>query len=479
MRSLALCALLALALTPPARGQDQAPFDVVIAGGRVIDPASGLDAVRNVGIRNGRIAAIETRPLTGRTVLDARGLIVAPGFIDLHAHGQDDENYRLYAADGVTTALELEVGTGDVDQFYAARDGKALINYGASQGHIRARMRYFHDPATGLLPTGPGAHAVATEPDIAALQDLIRAGLRRGALGVGFGLQYTPGASRWEVIQMFRVAAEFGAPVFVHVRSWGENDPGSVEAFEEVIGAAAIAGNPLHIVHLNSMSLGATPQTLSLVEGARARGQDVTTEAYPYSAGMTEIGSALLDQFENQPDSVYQKLQWVATGERLTRATFDKYRKVNGPVILHLNTPEMEAMAIASPLTAIASDGGVHQGKGHPRTAGTYARVLGHYVREAQALSLMEAVRKMSLMPAQRLERIAPAFRNKGRLTVGADADVAVFDPASVADRSTYQQPARPSTGFRFVLVNGTPVLKDGAVVEGVFPGRGARGPIR
>lgn len=478
MRRVAVPALFVLALVPaPARAQGS--FDVVIAGGRVVDPASGLDAVRNIGIQNGRIAAIETRSLTGRTVIDARGLVVAPGFIDLHAHGQDDENYRLYAADGVTTALELEAGTEDVDAFYAAREGKALVNFGASAGHIRARMRYFHDPSTGLLPTGPGAHAVATARDIAALQDLIRAGLRRGALGVGFGLQYTPGASRWEVIQMFRVAAEFGAPVFVHVRTWGEQDPGSVESFEEVIGAAAIAGNPLHIVHLNSMSLGATPQTLSLVEGARARGQDVTTEAYPYSAGMTEIGSALLDQFENQPDSVYQKLQWVATGERLTRATFEKYRKINGPVILHLNTPEMETMAIASPLTAIASDGGVHGGKGHPRTAGTYARVLGHYVREEQALSLMDAIKKMSLMPAQRLEKIAPVFRNKGRLSVGADADLAVFDPATVSDRSTYQEPARPSVGFRFVLVNGTPVILNGVIQNGVFPGRGARGPVR
>jgi N-acyl-D-aspartate/D-glutamate deacylase len=468
-----------LALPLPVAAQDQAPFDVVIAGGRVIDPASGLDAIRNVGIRNGRIAAIESRPLNGRTVLDARGLVVAPGFIDLHAHGQDDENYRLYARDGVTTALELEVGTGDVDGFYRQREGKALVNYGASQGHIPARMRYFHDPATGLLPTGPGAHAVATPRDVVALQTMIRDGLRRGGLGVGFGLQYTPGASRWEVIQMFRVAAEFDAPVFVHVRSWGEQDPGSVQAFEEVIGAAAIAGNPLHIVHLNSMSLGATPQTLSLVLGAQARGLDVTTEAYPYSAGMTEIGSALLDQFENQPDSVYHKLQWVATGERLTKATFEKYRKINGPVILHLNTPEMEAMAVSSPLTAIASDGGVHGGKGHPRTAGTYARVLGHYVRETHDLSLMEAIRKMSLMPAQRLEKIAPAFLNKGRIQVGADADIAVFDPTTVTDRSTYREPARPSDGFRFVLVNGTPVVKDGAVVDGVLPGRGVRGPIR
>jgi dihydroorotase len=147
-------------------------------------------------------------------------------------------------------------------------------------------------------------------------------------------------------------------------------------------------------------------------------------------------------------------------------------------VILFLNTPEMEAMAITSPLTAIASDGLLEHGKGHPRTAGTEARVLGHYVRETKQLTLMDAIRKMTLMPAQRLEQLAPAFRNKGRIKVGADADITVFDPAVVADRSTYQQPALPSVGFKYVLVNGVPVVMDGAVRDNAFPGRGLRAPI-
>jgi N-acyl-D-aspartate/D-glutamate deacylase len=146
-------------------------------------------------------------------------------------------------------------------------------------------------------------------------------------------------------------------------------------------------------------------------------------------------------------------------------------------VILFVNTPAMEAMAITDSLTAIASDGGVRHGIGHPRTAGTFARVLGHYVRETHQLTLMDAVRKMTLMPAQRLERLAPAFHTKGRLRVGADADISVFDVSAVIDRSTYQQPALPSLGFRYVLVNGTVVVRDGAIVDAVFPGRGARAP--
>ena len=227
------------------------------------------------------------------------------------------------------------------------------------------------------------------------------------------------------------------------------------------------------------MSLASTPRTLAIVAEARAHGLDVTTEAYPYSAGMTEIGSALLDQYVDGPDSMFSKLMLVSTGERLTRATFMANRRSNGMVILFLNTPEMEAMAMTSPLTAVASDGMIEHGKGHPRTAGTSARVLGHYVRDTKQIGMMDAIRKMTLMPAQRLERLAPVFRNKGRIKVGADADITVFDPATVIDKSTYQMPALPSVGFRFVLVNGVPVVMDGVVRDGTFPGRGARAPIK
>jgi N-acyl-D-aspartate/D-glutamate deacylase len=478
MARVAIGLIAALLVTPAVGAARQAPsYDLVVAGGRVMDPESGLDAVRWIGVRGGRIAALSEVPLTGATVLDAAGLVVAPGFIDLHAHGQDDANYRLYALNGVTTALELEVGTENVDRWYGEKAGNALVHYGVSVGHIRIRMALFGDPGA-FLPSGPGGKTVATPVQIEGIGRRLRAGLSQGALGVGMGLQYTPAATRWEVLETFRVAAEAGAPVFVHVRAFGVGEPGSsVESFLEVIGAAAITGAPLHIVHLNSMSLTSTPQTLRIVEEARTRGLDVTTEAYPYSAGLTEIQSALLDQFENAPDSMYQKLMWAATGERLTRETFRQYRTQGGDVILFLNTPDMEAMAVESPLTAIASDGGLTDGKGHPRTAGTYARVLGYYVREKRSLTLMDALRKMALLPAQRLERVAPMFRDKGRVRVGADADLAVFDPATVADRSTYEAPARPAVGFRHVLVSGTPVVKDGKVVEGVHPGRPARGP--
>jgi N-acyl-D-aspartate/D-glutamate deacylase len=469
--------LLAAGLAGAVAGCAAGPVDhdLVIAGGRVIDPESGLDDVRWIGIRDGRVATISSRPLVGAEVIEAAGLVVVPGFIDLHAHGHDRANYELYALNGVTTALEMEVGTEDVATWYDEKAGGALLNHGVTVGHARVRAQLFGDESD-FLPTGPGAYHRATDSELADLRARVRRGLEEGALGVGFGLQYTPAATRWEVLEMFREAAAAGAPAFVHVRAFGTDEPGgSIESFVEVIGAAAITGAPLHIVHLNSMSLSETPRTIQILEEAIARGLDITTEAYPYSAGLTSIRSALLDQYEDAPDSVLARLQWPATGEWLNRESFRRYRQQGGSVVLHLNTPEMEALAVTHPLTAIASDGGLRDGIGHPRTAGTYARVLGHYVRETGSLSLVEAVRKMALIPAQRLETWAPAFRDKGRLRVGADADIAIFDAETVADRATYLEPGLPAVGFRHVLVNGVPVVRDGEVVPGVAPGRGVR----
>jgi N-acyl-D-aspartate/D-glutamate deacylase len=480
-RSFVLCLAIVAALARPLSAQTV--YDVVIRGGRVIDPESQLDAVRQIGIRGGRIAAISRGPLRGKQIIDARGLVVAPGFIDLHAHGQDDENYRIFALDGVTTALELEAGTDNVVTFYAEREGKALINYGASASHIKARMSVMHDggvAAHTLLPLDSAGYNVANDAQIAEMRRQIEAGLQAGGLGMGMGLQYTPAATKYEVLEAFRSAARFRAPVFVHTRSWGATDPGSsVESYMEVMAASAISGAPVHIVHLNSTSIEATPRTLAMIADARARGLDVTAEAYPYIAGMTEIASPLLDRYVSGPDSLFGTLMLARTGERLTRATFLSNRKPGEVVIIFVNTPEMEALAITSPLTAIASDGGLRSGIGHPRAAGTFARVLGYYVRETKQLTMMDAIRKMTLMPAQRLEPLAPTFRNKGRLRVGADADVTVFDPATVSDQATYLKPALGSIGFRHVVVGGVPVVVDGAIQNGRYPGRGARAPQR
>ena len=446
-------------------------YDLAIINGRVIDPESGLDAARNIGIRGGRVEALATGPIAGTRVIDAKGLVVAPGFIDLHEHGQQEESYGLMVRDGVTSALELEVGTGDVPAWYAARTGGQIVNYGVSIGHIKARMKVLNDPGTALLPAGVGGSGKATESQIAEMESILRKGLTDGAVAVGFGSAYTPGATMAEIQRMFAVAAEGGASAHIHMRN-------GVAGLDSTIAAAAAAKAKLHVVHVNSSGDTALADFLAHIKAARDRGQDVTTEAYPYGAGMTEIQSALFDDWKTWPDAKFQLHQLVSTGERLTRKTFGEARAKGGTVIIHGRSEEQTRTAIASPLSMIASDGFIENGRGHPRTSGTYAKVLGKYVRDGHALSLMDALKKMTLMPAQRLEARVPMMANKGRIRVGADADLTIFDPSTVIDKSTYEDATIPSAGIPYVVVLGQVVVDSGRVTK-ARPGQPIRAPIR
>src|SRR5688572_4484226 len=406
-------AIVCLAFAACAR--EQAPsYDLVIAHGRVINPESALDAVRHVGIRGGKIDAISESPLAGVRVIDASRHVVSPGFIDLHEHGQQEESYRMMVRDGVTSAFELEVGTGDVAAWYAARDAGQIVNFGVSVGHIPARMKVLGDPGTGLLPAGIGGSGTATDAQMADMETILRQGLAQGAVAMGFGSAYTPGAPMSKIERMFRVAAEGGAPAHIHMR-------GGLKGLQETLAAAASARSALHIVHVNSSAGDEIDAFLAAITAARDAGQDVTTEAYPYGAGMTEIQSALFDDWQTWPNDRYALHQLVSTGERLTRVTFAKARAAGGTVIIHGRSEEQTRAAVTSPLTMIASDGFIENGRGHPRTSGSYSKMLGRYVREEKALSLMEALRKMTLAPAQRLEARVPAMRSRGRLRVGAD----------------------------------------------------------
>ena len=461
---LTLAALVLAACAPRETGD---VYDLVLQGGRVMDPESGLDAVRNVGIRDGHIEAVSQDALVGARVIDATGLVVTPGFIDMHVHGQSEESFRFMVRDGVTTGLELEVGTGNVARWYSEREGGQLANYGVSTGHIPVRMIVMDDPSD-FLPSGPGGSEPATDEQVAEMARRIEEGLEQGAVAVGFGLAYTPAATTAEFETMLRQAAAQSATAHIHVRT---GMAGLIEAIE----SAARTGAALHVVHANSSGASETPEFLARIEEARGAGQDVTTEAYPYGAGQTRIESALFDDWETWDDDQFKIHQWVETGERLTRKTFAQYRAQGGSVIIHNRTEEMTRAAIESSLTMIASDGGIRDGLGHPRSSGSYSKVLGKYVREEGVLTLMDALRKMTIEPARRLEARVAAMRDKGRLRVGADADLTVFDPATVIDRSTYTDATIPPEGIPYVLVNGVLVVEGGELVPDVRPGRAVR----
>jgi len=461
-------------------------FDLVIKGGRVMDPESRLDAVRSIGIRNGSIAIISEEELNGREVLDASGLVVAPGFIDLHAHGQDPLSNRFQAADGVTTAMDLEAGVYPVAKWYASRQGQALINFGAVVGHGAARIKLMHDVEIGHSPTMSDGvrrqiedydrYREATEEEIEELVKLMRKGLEEGGLGFGFGIAYVPGATPQEILRLFQLAAENQVPAYVHLRAGGRDGAAAtVAAFQEVIANAAIAGTSVHVVHLNSTAANLAQLCLEMIRGAQSRGLDVTTEAYPYTASSTRLESALFDNWRGD----YHDIQWTETGERLDRETFEKYRRQGGWVIVHGRSEEINQWIVSQTDVIAASDGiPFIAGRAHPRGAGTFSRILGYYSRERKALSLMDALRKMTLLPARRVEGAAPQMAKKGRVQVGADADLTLFDPDEILDRATYEKPDQYSAGIVHVLVGGTFVVRDSTLVEGAAPGKPIRGRL-
>ncbi|MBU3744044.1 MAG: amidohydrolase family protein [Sediminibacterium sp.] len=465
----------------------QNTYDIVLSNGRVIDPASGLDAIRNVGIQQNRIAAISTKPLQGKRVIDVSGLVVAPGFIDLHVHGRTNVEQEYQLHDGITTALELEWGVENIGQWYASRKNTALINYGGSVSWPYERCKSIDKYAsviadlsaasakgelgsveklmTAVLPS-TSEQITAVEMD-KTIQN-IRKALDAGGIGIGAPIGYLPKTNARELYRVFQLAGEMKALVYTHVRG------GGIISVQEVINNAMLTDAPLHIVHINSSTLGDIGLAIEMVNRAKQKGYDITTELYPYTAGSTALQSAVFNEGwqERNGGISYGDLQWVATGERLTQETFTSYRKTGGIVILHSMQPQWIATGVAAPGVMIASDGMPYAKLAHPRTAGTFSRVLGKYVREDKVLDLPSAIGKMTILPARRLEMVAPAMKKKGRIQVGADADVTVFNPQTIIDKATFEKGLDFSIGVEYVLVNGVLVLANGKTVPQVLPGQ-------
>ena len=492
--------------------------DLLIRRGRVVDPATGTDAVRDLAVTGNRIAAVGHDLGDATRTIDAAGLVVAPGFIDLHAHGQSLPADRMQAFDGVTTTLELEAGVMPVSRWYDRQaEAGRVLNYGAAVSWAFARIGSMTganeeaslDAFGRMMRDRRWVENTATDREVDGILDRVRAGLDEGGIGIGILNAYAPGAGVQEMTALCELAAAHGVPTFTHVAFSAVVDPrSSVEAYIRLVGYAAATGAHMHICHFNSTSLSDVERCARLVRHAQSTGLRITTEAYPYGTGSTVLGAVFLSDpaFEARTGRGYDSVQMVSSGHRFgDRAELVAAQAEEPSSLILWHFLDVEAndrhrdlldVSVLFPGGAIASDampwampdGATYAGDAwplppeaaaHPRSSGTFTRFLRGWVRERQAVSLLDGIAKCSLIPAQVLEASTPAMAAKGRLVPGADADIVVFDLATLTDRAEFTAMNRPSEGVRHLLVNGTAVIADGELVLDARPGQPVRRPQR
>ena len=487
-----------LAVAPAAVADESGgEYDLVLHGGRVIDPESGLDGIRDIAVEDGRIVAIAEDALHGAIEIDASSLVVAPGFIDLHTHSPTPLGQDYQVRDGVTTALELEAGAYPVREYGAAIADRARMNYGASVGYgsirleVKLGIRQAHLAVGSPRPvdwrgywtvlrslfTTPDEvfREIATPAERDRARAMLHKGLDDGGLGIGFPLDYmSEGVDADEARLVFEVAAERGVPVFIHLRRGVNGDPAGLR---EALGLASETGASVHVCHIQHNAMRNVELFLQEIRDARSRGVDVTTEVLPYDAGSAMISSAVFGRnWQEVFDITYGDVEWAATGERFDEAMWNEYRAKypEGQVIHHYVKEEWTQRAVLEPGVIVVSDLlPMHDetNKVAPHN-GAFTKILGRYVREQGALDLQAALAKMTILPARRLEGFAPVFARKGRVQVGSDADLTIFDPETVLDRATYADPYQAADGIVHVIVGGELVVRDGELREAIAPGR-------
>jgi len=468
-----------------------ATYDSVILNGRVIDPESGLDAVRNIGIRGGKIVAVTEQLISAEQRIDAAGQVVAPGFIDLHTHTPTQFGQWLNLQDGITTQLDLEAGVFPVGAYGEHFAGGARLHYGASVGHAFIRQKVIEGEGSAYIFVGrkPGKMGgpawldEATPDQIKKIAQLLEQGIDEGGLGIGLLLDYmTQAISPAELAMVFDVAAKRGVPIFVHVRRASRGDPAGLY---EVLAEAERSGAPLYICHITHNAMGRIDEWLAAIDAARARGATVATETLTYAAGGTSISADVFRyrDWREMFDIDYSEVQWVATGEWLTEDSWQRYQREqpHGMVNHHYVKEAWIEQALAWPEMMVSTDALPAMDRDvltNPNIAGSYARFLGHYVRERGILSLPEAIARTSYLQAQWMQKISSYFANKGRIQVGADADIVVFNPTTIGARADYGIPYRPSVGISAVLVAGRRLLDEQGVIEGRYPGQHLLGDV-
>lgn len=454
-------------VTPPQLVGGEAPppvghqFETVVAGGRVIDPESGYDAVSDVGIDGGVVRSISATPLVGARIIDATGLIVAPGFIDVLSYEPNEYGVWFKLGDGVTTNLGMHGLNNTAEGFFGffGQDAqRPPVHYGGA----------FDDNHMRHVVAGIGTRA-ATPSQLDEMQDLLEEGIADGWMGVSIELEYTPYVNDAEVTRLAEVAARAGVPLFSHIR-FSDPRPGpesSLAALDELLAVGERTGVGVHVDHITSMTTHVMPDAIQRIDDARARGVNATACMYPYDFWATTLGSErFAPGWEERFRIGYGDLEVPGTGERLTAASFDRYRAENTLVAAHA-IPEADVQtALQVPWVMIGSDAILEPGdNNHPRSTGAFTRTLGRYVRDTGLLTWPQALAKMTILPAQRLEDRVSALRRKGRVQMGADADLTIFDPNTVGDRSTIADPAQMAAGINYVIVMGQ-VVKEGDVLH-------------